>query len=285
MAGADRVDVGNSSADGRPSANEDPPAPTVLIAEGNETRRELYANWIVDGPRVRTVESADAAIDDLDDDVAVTVVGHDLAGVRETLRNRIYAIAPYCRVALCVYPYADPSIDADEVIEIPTSRSEFRSVIDRLVRRRAYDLTIEQYYVARLREAVLEGNHTETELAAHEEYQDIQNRVRSLQERLAEITAGLTDEDFQSIFAEIEERGPSDILSLLDGRRGNQFGPVTVGSSKYRPDSCPECGNDWDDVQRGKEPFVRIGAFVWTCTECGTVQEMPDPSHQRIAFR
>jgi hypothetical protein len=170
-------------------------------------------------------------------------------------------------------------------VEIPTSRDEFRSVVDRLVRRRAYDLTIEQYYVARLREAVLEGNHTEAQLASHDEYDTIQDRVRSLQERLAEITAGLTDDDFQSIFEEIEERGPSDILSLLDGRKGGRFGPVTVGSSKYRPDSCPDCGNDWNDLRRGKEPFVRIGAFVWTCTECGCVQEMPDPSHQRVAFR
>jgi rubrerythrin len=284
MDGAKRLDADPTVRGATPESDEEP-VPTVLIAEGNETRHELYTTWIADGPAVRTADRADEAIDELDDDIAVAVVGHDVQGDRQNLRNRIYAIAPYCRVALCVYPCVDPSIDADEVIEIPTSRSEFRSVIGRLVRRREYDRTIEQYYLARLREAVLEGNHTETELAVHEEYDSITDRVNALQERLAEITAGLTDEDFRSIFAEIEQRGPSDILSLLEGRSGAQFGPVTVGSSKYRPDSCPECGNDWNDLQRGKEPFVRIGAFVWTCTDCGTIQEMPDPSHQRVAFR
>lgn len=56
-------------------------------------------------------------------------------------------------------------------------------------------------------------------------------------------------------------------------------------SSKYRPDTCPDCGIRWDVVINGTAGFDRIASFVWKCEKCSRIVDVPMTSNRTVAKR
>jgi Zn ribbon nucleic-acid-binding protein len=53
--------------------------------------------------------------------------------------------------------------------------------------------------------------------------------------------------------------------------------------SKYRPDECARCGQDWSETIGGRESAAKLGAYVWRCVNCGHVDMRADPNHRHVS--
>jgi hypothetical protein len=108
-------------------------------------------------------------------------------------------------------------------------------------------------------------------------------RYRRLESRRADLAAGI--KTLQKRLSAEEVRSVLfDIAPPEHERTAEERKPPTSG--KYRPDGCRTCGRDWNVTPDGSPAgYRRLGAFVWECTDCGTLQDRSDPTNQRVARR
>lgn len=245
------------------------PTDTVLVCEQNRTRADLYALWL-DDYDVRTALTERQLTDSVTGSVAVAVVnqsfGDRVGSALETVEDN----APYCRIVATRErgtSLAHAGFDHD--LTRPVFEEDLVECAETLLHRVNYRIALEQYY------------RTTAALSAYEmgadESATVDERIERLKERatrfrgfLNELRKDMTSDDVRSV---VRDTSVGDIPGL-DGTESL--------SSKYRPDSCVRCDADWTELADGKQPFVKLGAYVWRCADCGHVHLYMDPSHRHV---
>jgi DNA-binding response OmpR family regulator len=168
----------------------DPPGvtgQTVLVIDDNRNLADLYATWVARRHEVRTAYSGKGALEKVDEDIDVAFLDRrmpDMSGdeVLERVRER----GLDCRVVMVTA--VDPDFDIvelpfDEYLTKPVSHEVIEETIENMHRRDDHDEMVQEYLRLTSKKAALEADVASSELAGHEEYQELVRRVEELADR------------------------------------------------------------------------------------------------------
>lgn len=249
--------------------------PTVLIADG-PNRGERYRTWLEPTFEVDVGPSETAARAATTSSVDVGILGPGVPpDTKQALLEMLDLRAPFSRTIVVPVDDTPPMIQApgfDVCCYAPVNPGELRDAAVRMARIAVYERTVATYFEYTTHAASLDVARREGNAASDRE--TLQERIDWLGDRLQQMRQGLDEAD-RAILLDSLETDPA----------GAFGGDVRKSADKRQPEACTDCGLDWQvdhggDVGTGCD---QLGAFVWKCRRCGTVQEAADPSHQRIA--
>jgi DNA-binding response OmpR family regulator len=185
--------------------------PTVLIVEDESSLVEIYSRWLGDQCDVRTANSGEEALDELDETVDVVLLDRLMPGlaggeVLERIRERDLD----CRVAMVTA--VEPDFDIlemgfDDYLVKPVDRGDLRDVVDRLVSRSTYADLEQEYYALVTKRATLQSTKCSDELAENQEYAELESEIAELRERLDDTLLEIGDRELVSMVRDIEVTG------------------------------------------------------------------------------
>lgn len=182
--------------------------PTVLVVEDEADLADLYASWLGKEYDVRVANTAEEALEELDEVVEVVLLDRrlpDMSGDEflDAIRDEGYD----CQVAMV--SAVDPDWDIlemrfDAYVVKPVERDELLSLVSRLLARRLYNEEVRNFFSLASKRATLESTKERSELEDSEPYQELVDEVETLRTELEDIIAELTDEDFVAVLKELQ---------------------------------------------------------------------------------
>lgn len=182
------------------------PHPTVLIVEDEPDLLELYTLWLRSDYGVRTALDAEAALEELDEDVDVVVLDRRMPGLSgdeflASVRRQGYT----CRVAVvsAVTPDFDIlEMDFDEYVTKPVTADELQAAVARLAGRDADAAFLRELFALTSKKHILEGAKSDIQLESNDDYERLAGELDRLRRRL-EAAGGLED-DVTGILRDIQ---------------------------------------------------------------------------------
>jgi len=177
----------------------------VVLVEDDPEAAGQYAHWTPDRWSATVVSTAEAALEAVDADTDVLVVGTGLPDrpayrLVGTLRSRGFDSQ------MVVVGVEDETRDwethgADGVVPAPVEGEPFRRKLARLADRIAYDRRLQEYYSLVSERAVMEAHHSPDELADSEEYQHLLERAGEVSRQLDGYLEDIADvDDYGTVF-------------------------------------------------------------------------------------
>lgn len=238
---------------------------TVLIAEDNRTRADLYALWLDDceATVALTEQQVDSA---LEEPLALAVVDRAF-GERDApdILSMVQRRMPPCQViGMRDRSEGFPDLPTDQHLVKPVFEAELQELAERLIYRANYHYALRLYYQTSSNLIYHEINDGRE--GDEERYERLRDRIERLRGLIQGLNAAMDREDVEAVRDDVsfeDEFEHSDSKEEI--------------SSKYRPDRCSRCRAEWD-----LDSVVQLGANIWRCGSCGHVQMSTDPSHQDI---
>lgn len=178
----------------------------VLIVDDEPSIADGHAARLEGQYEVETAYDGTSALAKLDDSVGVVLLDRrmpDLSGdeVLETIRERELP----CRVAMVTA--VEPSFDIvdmgfDGYLQKPVDREALLETVETLQRRVSYDTKLQEFFSLASRAALLRMEYDAEELASHEEFQRLDERIDDLRTDLNETLADLPPREGYAIAAE-----------------------------------------------------------------------------------
>ena len=181
---------------------------TVLVVDDEEDIADLYAAWLEMNHEVRTAYNGEEALEKADETVDVVLLDRqmpDYSGdeVLERLRERDLDYRVVMVTAV------DPDFDIvsmafDDYLTKPVTREDLDEAITSMRERDAYTETMQEYFALTSKKATLEAEKLKTELEENEQYQEMVERVDTLEQQVDPAAAGF-DDDYESLFQELPD--------------------------------------------------------------------------------
>lgn len=244
------------------------PASTVVVCESNRTRADLYGLWL-DDHEVRLALTSAQLVEAFDAEVAVLVMDHSFGDDgAESVIERTGSRTSHCRTLGIRDRSTVTSGSAyDRGLERPVFEADLVERVETLFRRANYHLLLERYYRTTVVISAYEWQ-ADDDSTEDERHGRLRDRADRLQDLLNRLRPRLSDEDAYAVASEIT------IAEVPDADESTE--------SKYRPDRCSRCGQDWSEPIDGGESAAKLGAYVWRCVNCGHVDMRADPSYRHI---
>jgi len=183
--------------------------PLVLVVEDEPDLADLYAAWLGDEYRVRTAYGGHEALENLDEEVDAILLDRRMPGlsgdeVLVAVRDR----GIDCRVAMVTA--VEPDFDIlemgfDDYLVKPVTKETLKETVDGLLRRSDYDTGVQELFSLTSKKAVLESEKSASELADHEEYQELTDRIEELRSELDRTIEEVDEHDeFEKLFQEFD---------------------------------------------------------------------------------
>jgi DNA-binding response OmpR family regulator len=176
----------------------------VLIVEDDEGVADLYRSWVFEEWTARIATTVADARSTIDEDVDLVVLDRHLpdGSGREVFEG--YGGFEERPPVLAVTA-TDPDFDVvdlpiDDYLVKPVDRETFRDSLERLAGRISYDAELRALYALASKKAVLEARKSRTELAASEEYADLENRVDRQRERADDLLDRVASNGYRGLF-------------------------------------------------------------------------------------
>lgn len=224
----------------------------VLIVEDERGLADLYSAFLEDIYTVRTAYTGEQALELLDETIDVVLLDRRL---KEWSGDQLLGVIQDrnldCKIAMvtAVIPDFDiAELAIDEYLTKSVTREDLRDLVAELLLRAETDITHQELLALISRKIALENEKSTADLSASDEYAKLTHRIDIA-----------TDE-----------------LNIR---------PEETGTNKHRPDSCQQCDLRWDLSVGDTIGFLKLGAYVWKCTGCGSVTKIPDPSNRRVTRR
>lgn len=247
------------------------PVSTVVVCETNRTRGDLYGLWLDDYDARRALTTAQF-VESFDAGVAVLVLD-DAFGEEgpEPVLERVGSEASHYRVIGIRTRSDDGSRSAyDRVLERPVFEADLTECVETLSYRANYHLLLDRYYRTTALISTYEWRADE-DPDDKERYERLLSRAERLQEYLNGIRPRMSDADVRAVAESIA------VPEVTDDDAGRSV------ESKYRPDECARCGQDWSESVDGGDAAAKLGAYVWRCVSCGHVDMRADPNHRHVS--
>jgi len=255
--------------------------PTVLILD-EPVRAELFEMWLESGCQIRTANTKSSVTEQFDQSITVALVRNEARKeLKSTVERQIARRSPFCRTVITTNEHVEilfPGIEYDVCLSEPTTKRSVRETVGRLARRAQYQATLRRYYDFSLRAASLEVSQGRETSDDEDKRETLVATADRLKDRLEALRSTFDADDLAAVKQSLKHESD---FGREATRRNRQKG------EKHRPDVCVGCGLEWGVEHGGglDEGYRRLGAFAWKCTDCGTVQNIPDPSHRRLAHR
>ncbi|WP_248515335.1 HalX domain-containing protein [Salinarchaeum laminariae] len=254
-------------------------APTVLVADG-PNRADRYASWIDSPFPVETANSPAGASELISPKIGVAVLG---AGVsddsKQQLLDSLGVRNPFARSILVQGDDEPPMLEGagyDICLFTPLEEDDLREAVSRLARIATYERAVSAFFEYTTHAANMQVGKSETALSEDETYQDIQERIDQTKAALERIRTSMDETDRRIL------------MESLEADPGAGFASEDAGAGGGRhPDKCSDCGLEWGTSHGGglANGYEQLGAFVWKCTRCGSVQQAANASHRWLARR
>ncbi|QCS43054.1 HalX domain-containing protein [Natrinema versiforme] len=183
--------------------------PEVLVVDDEARLADLFAAWLQGERTVETAYDGEEALENMTDSVEVVLLDRRMPGlsgdeVLEQIRDDGYD----SRVVMVTA--VDPDFDIiemgfDDYLVKPVSKDELVEMVDDVADRSDYESDIQEYYALVSKKALLESEKADRELADNEEYQDLCDRVETLEQRVDETVSGMSShDDFVGAFQDLQ---------------------------------------------------------------------------------
>lgn len=247
------------------------PAPAVVVCESNRTRADLYGLWL-DDREVRRALTRSQFAEAFDTGVAVVAVEHSFGDEgADPVLERVGSDAPHCRViGVRERSTATPELRYDREIERPVFEAELAEAVESLFDRANYHLLLDLYYRTTVVISTYEWR-ADGDPSDDERYGRLRDRADRIQGYLNGLRPRMSDEDVRAV-----ARG----ITIADAAAVDADATI---ESKYRPDGCSRCGQDWSEPIDGGDSAARLAAYVWRCVNCGHVDMRADPNHRHVS--
>ncbi|MEZ3164261.1 response regulator receiver protein [Halorubrum miltondacostae] len=248
------------------------PLSAVVVCEANRTRADLYGLWLEGYDDRRALTAAQFA-EAFDAGVAVLVLDDSFGdGARDPILDRVASEAAHCRVlGIRDRSSGDPVAGYDRELERPVFEADLASCVETLSCRANYHLLLDRYYRTTALISTYEWRASD-DPADEERYERLVDRAERLQEYLNGLRPRMSDADVRAV---AESIAVSDVADV-DAEQSTE--------SKYRPDECAQCGQDWSESVDGGDAAAKLGAYVWRCANCGHVDMRADPNHRHVSY-
>ena len=182
--------------------------PHILVVEDETELAELFAEWLSEEYDVEVATDGETALELVDDDTDVVLLDRLMPGlsgdeVLESIRER----GLDCRVAMvtAVEPDFDVlSMGFDDYVVKPLFRADIQRLVRGLLERDAYDRQLSELFSAVSKLAALESHKEPDELADSEEYQQLKAELERTRERVEQLEADMSEEDFEAVFYDFD---------------------------------------------------------------------------------
>ena len=158
---------------------------TVLVVADERAVADLYAAWLESDHEVRTAAGHDTD-PEVGDDVDVLVLDRELPGESgKGLLGRVRESGLDCRVVMITGVKSDDQVvdmPVDHYLSKPVSAGKLDDIVGDTQGREEDTGTVQEYFALTSKKAKLEAENTPAELLAHDEYQEIAQRVEKLAE-------------------------------------------------------------------------------------------------------
>jgi DNA-binding response OmpR family regulator len=187
--------------------------PSVLVVDDDEDVLETYRLWLSDDYDLETATSGATALEAIDEDTDIVLVDRLVPGTsgREIV-ERIRETGHDCQVAMATAVEPDFDVlemDFDAYLTKALDRETVLDTIETLYHRATYDDRLQKYFSLAEKRALLTARKSGSELAANENFGELESRLDALEDELDSLVAEMNDEDFlaaiQHIESDIEE--------------------------------------------------------------------------------
>ncbi|MXV63964.1 response regulator [Natronorubrum sp. JWXQ-INN-674] len=181
----------------------------VLVVDDEARLADLFAAWLQSEWTVDTAYDGEEALEKMADSVEVILLDRRMPGLSgDEVLAEIREAGYDSRVVMVTA--VDPDFDIiemgfDDYLVKPVSKEDLVTIVDNVAGRSEYESDIQEYYALVSKKALLESEKADRELAEHEEYQELCERVAELEERVDETVSGMTShDDFVGAFQDLQ---------------------------------------------------------------------------------
>ena len=183
--------------------------PEILVVDDESRLADLFSAWIGMEYSVDTAYDGEQALEKMSDSINVVLLDRRMPGlsgdeVLEAIREEGYD----CSVVMVTA--VDPDFDIiemgfDDYLVKPVTKDDLFDMIEKVSERSDYESDIQEYYSLVSKKALLEAEKAERELADHDEYQQLCDRVEELREAVDESVSGMSShDDFVGAFQDLQ---------------------------------------------------------------------------------
>jgi CheY-like chemotaxis protein len=182
--------------------------PVVLAVDDEQRVTQAFELWL-DDYEVRTATGGEEALEKLDESVDVVLLDRQMPGlsgdeVLERIRDQGYD----CRVAMVTG--VDPDFDIvempfDDYVRKPVDQDDLQSVVGRLLAVNDYDDRVREYFATARKQATLEAEKPRSRLAESEEYAELVDRRKQLQDEVDDRIAEMDPEQVTTVLRQLPD--------------------------------------------------------------------------------
>ena len=182
--------------------------PEVLVVDDESRLADLFAAWLDKEWNVVTAYDGETALEKMSDGVEIVLLDRRMPGlsgdeVLKQIRSESYDVRVVMVTAV------DPDFDIldmgfDDYLVKPVSKDELLELVDRVVTRSEYVRDVQEYFSLVSKQSLLQVEKSEQELADNAEYQNLTDRIETLEEQVDEQVGALeSHDDFAGAFRDL----------------------------------------------------------------------------------
>ena len=187
------------------------PDPTVLVVDDDPRLVDMYAGWLEEEYEVKRAYHGEGALSELSEDVDVVLLDRRMPGMSgEDVLAQIRDWGFDTRVIILTAITPDMDIldmSFDAYLTKPGSKEQLTQMVTDVLTRDSYDDRTQEYLVLNAKRALLESEFMTTELARDDRYEQLLDRLATLESEIDDPTEGLDDAD--RLVATLETDGDS----------------------------------------------------------------------------
>ena len=186
-----------------------PDRPTILAVDDEEAYVDAFARWLDERYDVRTATNGEDAFQQLDEAIDVVLLDRRMPGVSgDEVLSEVRARDIDCQVAMVTA--VEPGFDIvemgfDDYVVKPIAKAELLELVDSLLRRATFDEQFQECFALASKKAALEANRDPDDLEGSTEYERLNDRLRSAEQRANRtLDELLHDDDIDAAYRSIE---------------------------------------------------------------------------------
>lgn len=184
--------------------------PTVLIVEDERDLADAFAAALEDEHEVRTAYDGEGALDQIDDDVDVVLLDRKMPGLSgQDVLEEIRSSDVECRIAMVTAVQPDVDIvdmGFDDYVVKPVSHDQLRATVDRLLLLAEHGEPLREFIAKSVKQVTLERMERDGNVEHSEAYESLKQEVSAMSAQLGDISAQLSEDEFDMIVDVIAER-------------------------------------------------------------------------------
>ncbi|MFB6188712.1 MAG: HalX domain-containing protein [Halapricum sp.] len=182
--------------------------PVVLVVDDERGLADLYAAWLSGSYETRVAYGGEEALERLDDDVSIVLLDRRMPGFSgDEVLAEIESRNLDCQVAMVTA--VEPDFDIiemgfDDYLTKPVSQDDLLGTVESLLDRRQYEAALTELFSLVSKKAALVEQKSPEELADNDAYQDLLDRIESLESETHRLVTAMDSLHAAAVFRQLD---------------------------------------------------------------------------------